>query len=112
VLQSDGTNAVLIGVMQYFFYCVPLHCLVIWEWTCRLWWRRLGPMGNGTDWSALLLGFYLQGMFVSTTMATVQYHGPGELTFTSHLPTMGVAAFTLAAASIQLIAFTMWDATN
>jgi len=104
---------VLVGIVQYFFYFVPLHCFAAYEWLCRLAWGRAGPMGNAADWTSLMLGGYLQGVCIQTFMATVGYGGPGELSLLperAHACTVG--ALTVTAAAVQMAAFLTWDAAT
>eukprot|EP00928_Gymnodinium_smaydae_P065411 TRINITY_DN48563_c0_g1_i1.p1 TRINITY_DN48563_c0_g1~~TRINITY_DN48563_c0_g1_i1.p1 ORF type:complete len:372 (+),score=56.48 TRINITY_DN48563_c0_g1_i1:49-1164(+) len=106
--QPDGTNAVLVGVVQYFFWFVPYHCFAAWEWVCRLALNRPGSLGaSACDWSALVLGGYLQGVFVQTFMAVAEYDGPGKLSFNLHTSALAIGASTLAAAFLQALAFGM-----
>merc|ERR1719291_1584039 len=100
--QPDGTNAVLVGVSQYFFWFVPYHCFAAWEWGCRLAYGRRGTLGAAAgEWSALVLGGYLQGVFVQTFMAVVQYDGPGKLSLRPDPGALAVGAGTAAAAMLQ-----------
>jgi hypothetical protein len=95
--QRDRTNVILIGVLQFFFYFVPLHCFAVWEWLCRLAWGRRGALGNASDWSALMLGGYLQGVFVHTMMAITTYVPP-HLCPTSPAPQLPSLACLLSQA--------------
>jgi hypothetical protein len=80
--QTDGTNILLIQAVQSFYFSGMYHCFAIWE----LWYRfqnnsKRSVLSNASDWSALILGGYLQGACVQLLMATSTYHKPGKIVF-------------------------------
>lgn len=107
ILKEDDTNVLLVQCAQYFFYFNLFHCVAVWEIGHRLHCGKRSVLANGSDWAALALGGYLQGLFTSSYMAMAKYHAPGQIEydFVNAGPTTALALFIVLVSAIQTWSF-------